>query len=119
MTEVVGTCGTAAGVAAGRGRGGRNGFLVTAERRVLLDDESGTLRVMPSARLDPCVCDDDGGNADINEVEAVAVVAAVDVPCRGSDSAIGTGDPAVRFDGHRPSPCAAEGSEVGAGMGGG
>ena len=44
---------------AARGRGGRNGFFVAAEWGVLLldadgENERGTVRVMPSARLDPC-----------------------------------------------------------------
>jgi hypothetical protein len=94
--------------------------LVATERRLLLDDEIGTLRVMPSARLDPCVCDG-GGSADINELEEVAAAPAVAVaaPCRGGDSAIGTADsaPAIPFD-DRPSRSAvAGGSGVGAGMG--
>lgn len=64
------------------------------------DNGRGTLRVIPSARLDTCVCDG-GGCADINdfEVKVAAVAAAVadvdaaadvDLPCRASDSVIGT-----------------------------
>lgn len=83
---------------------------------MLLDDESGTLRVMPSARLDPSVCDG-GGSADINEVEEMEVEAAADVPCRGSDSANGTADPDAAIPFGSPSSSAAGGCGVGAGMG--
>jgi len=67
------------------------------------ENERGTVRVIPSARLDPCPCVCDGnGCADINKVEvvevadeaAVADVADVDadLPCRASESVIGTAD---------------------------
>ena len=96
--------------------GGRNGFLAATQRRVLLDDERGTARVMPSARLDPCVCDG-GGSADINEVDGMEAAAIADVLCRGSDSANGTADPdtALPFD-ELSSSCVG-GCDVGADMG--
>ena len=69
---------------------------------LLLDDgenERGTVRVIPSARLDPCPCVCDGGGcADINEVEVVEAVVAdadADLPCRVSESVIGTADAAA------------------------
>jgi hypothetical protein len=71
------------------------------------ENERGTVRVIPSARLDPCpsVCDG-GGCADINEVEDAAAVAVADpdvdedpdsdLPCRTSESVIiGTADAAA------------------------
>ena len=105
----------AAAAAAGRVRGGRNGFLVAAESGVFLDDdgvdvddenERGTLRVMPSARLGPCPCVCDGGGctcADINEVGVVDVAADADVDedvdvdllCRAGEPVIGPADAAA------------------------
>ena len=46
-----------------RARGGRNGFLTAAECGALLADAArGTLRVIPSARLDPWPCDAGGAS---------------------------------------------------------
>jgi hypothetical protein len=65
------------------------------------ENERGTLRVIPSARLDPCVCD--GGRCADIEVEAEVAEAAaavadvdkdVDLPCRASGSVIGTANAA-------------------------
>ena len=54
---------------ADRARGGRNGFFAAAEWGVL-DGARSTLRVMPSARLDPCACDAGSGrSAGVTEVE--------------------------------------------------
>ena len=70
------------------------------------ENERGTVRVIPSARLDPCPCVcDAGGCADINEVEAevevaeavVAVADDVDLPCRASESVTSTADPVAPF----------------------
>ena len=63
--------GTVVAVAAGFARGGRNDFLTAAEYHGCGVLDGGRLRVMPSARLDPCVCD--AGSADIIEVEVVDV----------------------------------------------
>ena len=49
------------------------------------EDERGTMRVIPSARLNPCVCDGGGRAATAADVDAD-----VDLPCRVSESAIGT-----------------------------
>jgi hypothetical protein len=96
---------------------------------LLLDDndgenERGTVRVIPSARLDPCPCVCDGGGcADINVVEVEIEVAAVavadveedvdvDLPCRASESVFGTADA-----GPFRTSFTAGGSGVGAGCG--
>jgi hypothetical protein len=92
-------CKAAAAARAGRARGGRKGFFVAAEWGVLLNNDEdvddddgngrGTVRVIPSARLDPCpwVCDG-GVCAGINKVEAEDV----DLLCQASESVIGTAD---------------------------
>jgi hypothetical protein len=100
-------CDVAAATAVGRTRGGRNGFFVAAEWGLLLlllledDDENerGTVRVIPSARL---VCDG-GGCADNDKVEVAAAAVAVadvdeddvDLPCLTSESVIGTAEAAA------------------------
>jgi hypothetical protein len=73
--------------------------LTAAEYRGCGVLDGGALRVMPSARLDPCVCD--AGSADIIEVEVVDVVEAqrwessdfeaIDPPPLGHSAAAGGG----------------------------
>ena len=91
--------------AAGRVRGGRNGFLAAAEWGVV--DGAPQRHVMPSARLGPCVCDE--GRADEDEDEEVPRF-------RGSDSGVMGAADADLFG---CTPVAGGGIIIGGGVGAG